>query len=146
MRRKVTEQNTALVQYAWEELLNKQNLTVLNETSTSDYTYHDTGTTLAGIDVMKQSLQPFFTAFPDGQYTIQDIGAWDDKVVVRYIVTGTQTGPLSVMGNTIPATGNKIQTTAISIFRCQEGKIAEVWNNHDDLSLLEQLGVIPTSG
>lgn len=141
-----TEQNMTLVRYAWEELLNKQNLAVLDETCTSDYTWHHTDMTLVGFEAYIQFMQTLYTAFPDGHYTIQDMGAWDDMVAVRYTITGTQTGPLGVRGLTIPASGNKINLSAISIFRCQEGKIAEVWNNSDDLGLLAQLGVLPIPG
>jgi predicted ester cyclase len=33
--------------------------------------------------------------------------------------------------------------TGIAIFRVEEGKIAELWQNLDTLGLLQQLGAIP---
>jgi predicted ester cyclase len=43
----------------------------------------------------------------------------------------------------IAPTGKHVTVTAITIFRVEEGKIAELWNNVDALGLLQQLGAIP---
>ncbi len=141
-----TEQNKALVQYAWEGMLNKQNLAVLDETSARDFTYHNARFTARGTDALKQSMRDLFAAFPDGKFLIEDIGAWDDKVCVRYMFRGTHTNNLNLTDGTIPATGKSISANAMAIFRCENGKIAEFWSAVDDLGMMEQLGVIPTSG
>jgi predicted ester cyclase len=54
-------------------------------------------------------------------------------------VRGTHRGEF--MG--IAPTGKHVTVTAITIFRVEEGKIAELWNNVDALGLLQQLGAIP---
>jgi predicted ester cyclase len=43
----------------------------------------------------------------------------------------------------IAPTGKHVMFTGIAIFRVEEGKIAELWQNLDTLGLLQQLGAIP---
>ena len=43
----------------------------------------------------------------------------------------------------IPPTGKQVRTSGISILRIAHGKIAEQWDNFDNLGMLQQLGVIP---
>ena len=83
-----------------------------------------------------------FTAFPDLQFTIDDLLAARDKVVARFTARGTQTGEFQ----SIPATGRTAAVSGIAIYRVSEGKVVEQWLEYDQLGLLQQLGVIPTPG
>lgn len=78
-------------------------------------------------------------AMPDIQWHIEEMIAEDEKVLVRYTMTGTQTQPL--MG--IPATGKSINVTAMNIYEFKDGKIIREHGLPDMFSLLMQLGVIP---
>jgi steroid delta-isomerase-like uncharacterized protein len=82
---------------------------------------------------------PWFAAFPDAQVTIEDQIAEGDKVVARFTMRGTHRG--AFMG--LAPTGKHVTLTGIGIFRVEEGKIAEFWENVDVLGLLQQLGAIP---
>jgi predicted ester cyclase len=82
---------------------------------------------------------PFFAAFPDMQITIEDQIAEGDKAAVRVTIRGTHQGDF--MG--IAPTGKHVTITAIGIYRVEEGKIAETWQNLDTLGLMQQLGAIP---
>ena len=46
----------------------------------------------------------------------------------------------------IPATGKQITVTGLDYFRVATGKIAEMWQEVDQLGMMQQLGVIPTPG
>jgi steroid delta-isomerase-like uncharacterized protein len=83
-----------------------------------------------------------FTAFPDMQFTIEDLLADGDTVVARTTARGTQTGEFQG----IPATGAAVTASAIAIYRLAGGKIVEQWLEYDQLGLLQQLGVIPALG
>jgi predicted ester cyclase len=93
-----------------------------------------------GLEAYKQFILMYITAFPDARFTIDDIIAEGDTVVVRYTARGTHQGNL--MG--IPPTGKQASVTTIGIFRIVNGKAVEQWINCDDLGLLQQLGVVPT--
>jgi predicted ester cyclase len=49
-----------------------------------------------------------------------------------------------IMG--IPATGKQMHIPEVSIFRYVDGKTVEVWIIGDSLTMMQQLGVIPTLG
>jgi predicted ester cyclase len=76
---------------------------------------------------------------PDLHITIEDLIAEGDKVVSRYVGTGTRTSEF--VGTEV--TGKQTRTTAIQIFRIVEGKIVESWANRDDLGVWRQLGLVP---
>lgn len=76
------------------------------------------------------------TAFPDWHEEVQDMICDGNKVVTRYISTGTHLGPLDTFGET----GRKIRIDEISIYCVHEGLVAEQWCLTDDLALAYQLG------
>ena len=84
---------------------------------------------------IRQAITDTLLAFPDWQEKILDIIAEDDKVVTRYISTGTHMG--TYQG--IAPTGNKIKVDEISIFCIKNGKVMEQWCLVDDLALVKQL-------
>ena len=45
----------------------------------------------------------------------------------------------------IPATGKQVKFTEIHIVRIANGKAVEHWGNSDDMAMMQQLGVIPSS-
>jgi hypothetical protein len=54
--------------------------------------------------------------------------------------SATHTGSLQGM----PPTGKPVRVTGVNVARFAEGKIAESWFNFDMLTLLQQVGAIPT--
>lgn len=86
------------------------------------------------------SVVPFLTAFPDWHGTVDDIVAEGDTVVNRW--TGHGTHLVELMG--IPATGKPVTLTGITIFRVAGDKIVEEWTEMNQMSLMQQLGVIPS--
>ena len=82
--------------------------------------------------------QTFRTAIPDLHCTIEDLLASGDKITARLLFTGTHKGEF--MGH--PATGKPVRFFAIDILRIRNGKIVEDWHLEDNLTLLEQLGVV----
>ncbi len=86
------------------------------------------------------SVVPFLTAFPDWHGTVDDIIAEGDTVVNRW--TGHGTHLVELMG--IPATGKPVTLTGITIFRIAGNKIVEEWTEMNQMSLMQQLGVIPS--
>ena len=90
----------------------------------------------------KTFLFGFLNAFPDSRFTIDDMIAEGDQVVTKKTFTGTHTGEFAG----IPATGNKVTLQFVDIMRVRNGRIVEHWLSMDQLSFMQQLGVIPTPG
>ena len=81
-------------------------------------------------------------AFPDAQFTIEDLITEGDKVSGRWTMRATHRG--EILG--IPATGKSVTMTGSDIVRWANGKAAEVWHVEAVLGLFQQLGVVPTPG
>jgi steroid delta-isomerase-like uncharacterized protein len=86
-----------------------------------------------------QFIAMFRSAMPDIRNTLEDIIAEDDKVVVRWTGYGTHTGQ-PLMG--APASGKSLTAHGTYILRFNGQKIVEVWNNWDNLNIMQQLGVL----
>jgi steroid delta-isomerase-like uncharacterized protein len=83
----------------------------------------------------------FRQAFPDYRITIHDVIVEGDKVVTRKTFTGTHRGDW--MG--VPASGRAVSFGAIDIVRIADGKVVEHWAEFDMLTLLQQIGALPTA-
>jgi len=92
-----------------------------------------------GIESFRAIVSMFRAAMPDVHLEIADQIYADDRVVHRWVITGTHSNPL--MG--IPGTGKKITLLGTTIVRMKDGLIVERWANVDELGLLQQLGVVP---
>ena len=132
------EANKAVARRLFEVALNQDNWDVYNEIHSKDFVAH-AGTRSATLAEDLQSAKGWRQAFPDGQYTINQMIAEGDMVMVRWTGRGTNTGE----GNGLPATGKHIEATGITVFHIVGGKIVEEWNEYDMLGLLRQLGLLP---
>jgi predicted ester cyclase len=138
-----TEENKALVRRLYEEVFNRGNLSTVDEPLAANYIDHTAlpGTS-PGPEGLKQFTSMFHAAFPDLHFTIEDLIAEGDTVVVRQTYRGTHKGDL--MG--ITPTGKQVTITSIDIGRFADGKLVEHWGATDSLGLLQQLGVVPSMG
>jgi steroid delta-isomerase-like uncharacterized protein len=137
----MSEQNKTLMRNFVEEVWNKGNFEATVTFFAADFVDHNPAIPNQGpgAEGAKQVFMGYKAAFPDLHFVIQDMMIEGDKVVWRWISTGTNTG--SMMG--MPPTDKKATITGIEIYRMAGGKIAERWGNFDQLGLLQQLGVIP---
>jgi steroid delta-isomerase-like uncharacterized protein len=125
---------------------NRGNIDILDEMLAPDFvSYGGAGfQDLHGRDAFKQLYQTFVSAFPDLHFNVQQVVVGEDMAAVRGIQTGTHLGNFLGM---VPATGKKVEWTGTAIFRYNsDGKIVERWQDLDNLSLFQQLGVIPPFG
>ena len=137
----MSEQNKALVRRYYEEVLGQGKLHVIDEIASPDFVDHDRGNETHDRDGAKSFASMAHAAFADVSIEVEDIIAGDDRVVARTTISGTHSGEF--MG--IPATGRRVTFGCIDIMRCVDGRIVEHWGEGDDLGMLQQLGVIPTS-
>ena len=137
------EENKAVVRRLIEEVYNEDNLEVVDELVAPDIFNHPAvAEHQHGIDSFKHVMNWVRTFSSDVHYGIDDILAEGDKVAVRLTQSGTYTG--SVRGT--PPTGKRFSVDYVHWFRLADGKVAELWAVRDDVSRLEQLGLLPTPG
>lgn len=97
---------------------------------------------------MARIFQDIWGTFPDWHVDIVDIMAIGDSVVVREKVSGTHegVGRIPVNGGMlvgVPPTHRHFQADAIHWFKLKDGKIADHYATRDDLSMMQQLGLLP---
>ena len=104
---------------------------------TADMSWHGgTVGTVSGRDNVAGLMTLVVTSIPDLHASVKDIFGHGDEVVVRLVVTGTQTGPL--LG--IPASGRHVQWDAIDLYHLNDGKISEEWASEDFTAFLNDTG------
>ena len=133
-----TETNKAIVRRYLEQVVEKGRSDLVEEFMAEGIEFHGTGLP-PGLAAIESWVAMMDTAFPGRQVTIDDVVAEGNRVVARTTLNGTHQGEMQG----IPATGNSITLPSISIFRLANGKIAEAWFAADNLSFMQQLGVIP---
>jgi len=108
----------------------------------NDYTWHENANIdHTGTEGFVNFISRVRTFFPDIQLRVEDAIQQDDRVAIRYSITGTHTG--SIGG--VAATGNDLLLTGSLIFRFNSsGRVGEVWNLFDTVPLLQALGELPS--
>jgi steroid delta-isomerase-like uncharacterized protein len=133
------EANKALARRVFDDVLNGRSLDLLDELAASDYIEHNPlpgqG---SGIDGIRDRYTIVLNAF-DPHFTIEDVIAEGDKVVLRWTNSGTHVGEFPGM----PPTGRSFRIPGIEIWRVENGKLAEHWDVVDVFGQLQQLGLLP---
>jgi steroid delta-isomerase-like uncharacterized protein len=132
-------QNKEIAHYFFDQLWNHANLSVIEEYVAPDFIEHFPGME-NGREGFRKTAKLFLNAFPDLQLTIHDEVAEGDRVVHRWTWRATHSGEL--FG--IPATGKLVEFDGMIMVRMANGQLVERWSRIDEVTLLRQLGVIPS--
>jgi steroid delta-isomerase-like uncharacterized protein len=134
-----TTGNRAIIRRYFEEWANHGDAATADALIATNLTLHNPPAVLRSLEEYKASMAKFHGGFPDLRFTIEDEIVAGDKVAVRWLLRGTQTGEFQ--GH--PASGKAVDITGTSTFRLSEGRIQEIWVNMDRLGLMQQLGWLP---
>jgi hypothetical protein len=141
-----TEQNKATARRWFDDIIAQGKLAVADEIFAANHVIHDPhappGGWPGGPEGPRMVAGLFGGGFSNWSIVIDDQIAEGDRVATSWTAGATNTGP--VMG--APATGKSVRVTGVNVTRFAGGKIAESWYNFDMLTLLRQLGAIPTPG
>ena len=136
-----TEENKAIVRHMTEEFYNQGNVESAERYFADTYVHHDPASPhVRDREGLKAVLRSFLSGCPDLHITIDQLLAEGDTVAKRWTYHATHTGDLAGL----PPTGKRITMSGLELFRLAGGKIVECWLGYDNLSLMQQLGVIPT--
>jgi steroid delta-isomerase-like uncharacterized protein len=134
------ERNKAVVRRFIEEVQNQKDWAAYDELNAPDFVNLSAPPGIpADREGGKMFLTAFANAFPDSQIAVDDMIAEGDRVVTKKTMTGTHTGEF----NGIPPTGKRVEIQYVDILRLRDGQIIEHWLSMDQLSFMQQLGVIP---
>ena len=91
-----------------------------------------------GFTGVLEASKNFRAAIPDLRAEIEELLVMEDRAVVRYLFTGHFTGRFK----DLKGDGREISFRAVDIYRVQNGQISDNWHLEDNLSLMQQLGVV----
>jgi steroid delta-isomerase-like uncharacterized protein len=103
---------------------------------TDDIVLHGYQGVEPGLESVRRFYHAFWKVFPDAAVTIQEIIEDGDRLVARYLITGTQQETL--MG--VPARGQKMELPGISGLHFKDGHCFERWACSDSLIVFHQIG------
>lgn len=137
---RMIEANKDLVRRVPTEIFDEGNINLVDDLFAADFVGHIPPMPggIHGPEGFKQLVGAFRTGFPDLHHPEIDIVGEGDTVVARLTGTGTHEGDF--LG--IEPTGETMETTAMEMYRIDNGGVTEAWLNIDTLGLLQQLGTI----
>jgi predicted ester cyclase len=91
-----------------------------------------------GLKGVLEASKNFRAAIPDLSAEIEELLVVNDRAIVRYNFTGHFTGRFK----DLKGDGREISFRAVDIYRVQNGQISDNWHLEDNLSLMQQLGVV----
>jgi len=133
------ERNKAVARRAFEEILSGGRFELAEQLYAKDFVNHGIHRD-ATLEEDQAALKGWHQAFSDVSIVPEKLIAENDLVTIYWIARGTNTGT----GNGLPATGKKAELAGITIWRIVDGKIKEEWSAFDQLSMMQQLGLLPT--
>jgi steroid delta-isomerase-like uncharacterized protein len=139
----IAEHNKTVIR-RFVEAWNDRQPEAFDELIASDVVRHCQATPavkIRSLGQLKEFLQQDTATFPDSRQTIMHMVAEDNFVGVWATYEGTQRGPIGPL----PASGARTQFDFGAVFRMTDGKIAEWWVTWDNLTILQQLGHMPTN-
>jgi predicted ester cyclase len=131
------EANRALVQQFFDKVMNAGNTDAIADFCVA-------GSMFAG--GLEGQVKAMKTAFPDIQFTVDDILSEGNKVAVRVTTHGTNSGPLIGLPafgrfeTPVPPTGKSVTHSGTYVFTVSDGKIVSYAAELDQIGLLRQLG------
>jgi len=124
------EKNETLALRYHNDIFQKGKLEVADEILSPNFVIHNPvlpEELRKGPEGTKKYASTVIAAVPDRKLVHDDILAKGDKVLFRWTLSGTNTGPL--FGN--PPTGKAYVATGFDLFRISNGKIAEMWQQYN---------------
>ena len=124
------------------ETINERDFDALDSLVAADVRRHSAATPdvkVESLDDFKAFLEADLVTFPNSRMTVNRLFADDEMVAVHATYAGTQQGPMGPF----PASGKRMELPFMGMLRIEEGKIAEMWVEWDNLNALIQLGHFP---
>lgn len=131
---------SSLVRRILEQAFSEGNLAIVDDLVAVDAATHSAGWAMAANRLgLKQIIATLRAAFPDLHCTLDDEIEGESKSAALWTMRGSHQG--AFLGN--QATGLPVTVQGFIFVRTADGQIVENWILIDQMSLLQQLGIIP---
>ena len=135
------QRNEEIIRRYFEGWANHGDTAVADELIATNVVLHNPPAVISSLADYKKGMAGFHAAFPDLHFTIGQVIAEKDTVVVRWTLRATHLA--EYQGH--PASGKPMNITGVSSFRIRDGKIQEIHVNMDRQGMMEQLGWLPAT-
>ncbi len=135
------ENTTLVVRYLQAALTATRSgdFTATDEIEAEDASFHDPGSFASSTrSAHRRRRQALVAAFAELAFDVHDLIGAGDRVIARWSIRGIHGGEFAG----VAPTGREVAMAGITIYRVEDGKIAEAWSSYDELGMLEQLGVV----
>ena len=138
----IEQRNKAIVHRFVEEVVNQKNPAAGAAMCAPNFAWHggSMGET-HDLPGFQSRLAGILASFPDLTLEVHDILAEHDRVAVRLTMRGTQLGEFEG----ISATGRRVTSAGLCVYRIANDRLVEAWWQHDLLSVLQQLDAVPAA-
>ena len=116
---------------------NEQRYELLDEVYARDYQSRTPSFFGEGVDGIRNQVEAFHKAFPDGHWQTPEFAMEGHTIWVRIVGEGTHTGEFMGM----PPTNKYVCMGGVVISHVEHGKVTESWSYFDTAGLMQQLGV-----
>jgi steroid delta-isomerase-like uncharacterized protein len=134
----MSAENKVLVRRWFEEVWNKGRAAAIDEMLAPNGVVHGLGPAPQNNAEFKKFHTAYRNAFPDVSIQIEAMVAEGDLVAARWHGKATHRGD----GLGFAATGKPIHFSGMVFVRIEGGKLVEGWNIFDQLSMLQQMGLV----
>lgn len=124
-----------------EEAFGEGKAEILDEVCADGFVDHDPIQGDQDVESVKQRIHEYKAAFPDLEFTIEEVFAAEDKVVIRWSGQGTFENEFMGQQPTHEK-GDPVRGIGIDRFD-EEGKIVEAWAQWDVLTFMRTIGLVP---
>ena len=117
--------------------VNAGDLDELDNVLSPDYIRHDPNPLMReiGREQYKKTFKNLRNAFPNAEWSLDELLCDGDRVIGRWTFRGRQDGPFF----NIPPSGREVTYPIIAIYRIEDGMIAEDWHIFHSIGLWQKL-------
>lgn len=133
--------NKEITQRLMKEVWTDHDPALIDEVIAKKCVFRARGREFRGPKGYREFYDMYVKAFPDMSIQVNEIIGENDIVVTSYTARGQHSG--SLMG--IEPTGRQVKVPGMSLTRFEDGQIVDVKTLWDEMSLVQQLGVLPES-
>jgi predicted ester cyclase len=134
-----TALSRAIVDRWFGDVLNGHDMAVLAEVASPNILIHPTAmpceATYVGLAGATRWLEGQWGAFSDLSIVDYSTVASSDIVAARWSARGTSSGQFLIL----PPTGETVEYTGVSMYRVEDGRIAEIWETRNTIGIMHQL-------
>lgn len=132
-----TEQDNLRVLQRYNELWREDQLANAAAVIDAQFARHGSSGKLRGIASFQRYVRHYLEAFPDLRFTVIDYFVREEKILMRYLMTGTNR---SAFLGIPPSMGTRIRVEGAAIYRFSQARLCELWDYLDLMALAQQLG------